>query len=219
MLTPFHADAMPCDVLACMVAVPTLDVLACMVAVPPACMVAVPPSTYLHAWWRCHPRRRTCMHGGGAMPCRRHAMLTPCHAEPMPYRRHAMPKPCHADAMPCRPHAMPTPCHADAMPCRCHAMLTPCHADAMPCARVQRGHPPHDPRVKRAPGYRLASPPSLGRAWECAAGGVALLEVPPLSPFQRCDSGRPALLTLTCTCGSAYVWRPQRGARSGPRLC
>ena len=108
---------------------------------------------------------------------------------------------------------------------RCPACALAQRTRARCALRAHRTAPPADAGVSfrfessESTEIQVASHQILGRAWECAAGGVALLEVHPLSPFQRCDSGRPALLTLTCTCGSAYVWRPQRGARSGPRLC
>ena len=108
---------------------------------------------------------------------------------------------------------------------RCPACALAQRTRARCTLRAHRTAPPADAGVSfrfessESTEIQVASHPILGRAWECAAGGVALLEVHPLSPFQRCDSGRPALLTLTCTCGSAYVWRPQRGAQSGPRLC
>jgi hypothetical protein len=83
---------------------------------------------------------------------------------------------------------LPVPPRAPALPCPCLCVVHTCtlraHARTPPCPA-----PPADADVSfrsessESTEIQVASHPSLGRAWECAAGGVALLEVRPLSPF------------------------------------
>jgi hypothetical protein len=155
-------------------------------------------------------------------------------AAPAPPRAPALPGPCLRAVHTCalRAHARAPPRPASPADARAafrrlgggcwdfgpwspgHALPGLCTRAAHTCAlRAHRPAPPADAVVSfrcespESTEIQVASHPSLGRAWECAAGGVALLEVRPLSPFLRCDSGRPALLTLF-----ALVGRPTLGS-------